>query len=95
MIVLFPHEKRTIVALEGCGITSAGKPGEIADVCPLIAELDVTNNQINYWNEVYNILWLFVFCDKLNMLHALTKLWDKVAFGWVYYYHNFSILYIS
>lgn len=54
--VLYPHEKRTIVALEGCGITSAGKHGEIADVCPLVSELDVTNNRINDWNEVFKII---------------------------------------
>lgn len=63
--VLLPHEKREIVTLDGCGITSAGKPGEIANVCPLISELDVTNNKINEWNEVFKIV------SQLKKLHFL------------------------
>ena len=51
-IVSFPHEKREIVALDGCGITSAGEPGEIEAICPFVSELDITNNQIKEWNEV-------------------------------------------
>ncbi|XP_028401966.1 tubulin-specific chaperone cofactor E-like protein isoform X2 [Dendronephthya gigantea] len=62
---MFPHEKREIVALDCCGISVAGKPGEIASVCPRVTDLDLTDNHIKDWKEVSMIL------NELKFLHFL------------------------
>ena len=49
--------------LDGCQINSAGEDGEIKETCPLIKELDLSNNllhdMIQVRGEINNYVWYF------------------------------------
>ena len=51
-VALLPHDKREVITLDCCNISTAGEPGEIGSVCPRVTELDLTGNCIEHWNEV-------------------------------------------
>ena len=46
------HRQRTIIALDGCKINSAGTHGEISEICPNVVELDISNNLLHSWEQV-------------------------------------------
>ncbi|XP_031559801.1 tubulin-specific chaperone cofactor E-like protein [Actinia tenebrosa] len=50
------YSKRTVIALDDCGVTCAGPPQEVAELCPNIEELDLGNNNITQWSEVFSII---------------------------------------
>ena len=46
------HKQRTILALDGCKVGSAGEDGEISQICPNVVELDISNNLLHSWEQV-------------------------------------------
>ncbi|KAK3697930.1 hypothetical protein QZH41_013009 [Actinostola sp. cb2023] len=48
--------KKTVLALDNCDITCAGNPTDIIKLCPNLKELDLGNNNISDWQEVFSII---------------------------------------
>ena len=49
------HENRVCLMLDGCQVVEAGDEGEIEKTCPLLRELDLSNNLLQDMMQV--ILW--------------------------------------
>ena len=52
------HKYRVVLALDGSGINHAGRDGEIEETCPLIEELDLSDNCFCQFDQV---LYMFRF----------------------------------
>lgn len=48
--------QRTVLAVDGCNISSAGGAGEISKICPNVVELDISNNLLHSWEQVFLVL---------------------------------------
>ncbi|XP_043532334.1 alpha-tectorin [Chiloscyllium plagiosum] len=46
----------TILVLDGCGITTAGKESDIAAFCSHVSELDLSDNNLQDWYEISKIV---------------------------------------
>ena len=46
------HKQKSILALDGCKIGSAGEDGKISEMCPNVVELDISSNLLHSWEQV-------------------------------------------
>ncbi|XP_014259929.1 tubulin-specific chaperone E [Cimex lectularius] len=49
------YETLTIIGVREHRVNSAGEPGELAKLCPLVVELDLSRNLINSWQGISEI----------------------------------------
>nr|XP_014350464.1 PREDICTED: tubulin-specific chaperone cofactor E-like protein isoform X2 [Latimeria chalumnae] len=57
----------SILVLNSCGITSAGDESEIAAFCAHVSELDLSDNQLQHWEEVSKIVSNLPQLEFLNL----------------------------
>ncbi|XP_020028940.2 tubulin-specific chaperone E isoform X2 [Castor canadensis] len=55
------------ISLRNCAVSCAGEKGRIAEVCPNIRELDLSQNLLSSWDEVIHISSQLKFLEVLNL----------------------------
>lgn len=60
-----------IICLQDQCISCAGKPGEIAILCPRVEELDLSHNLINSWKIIAQICIQLKFLLTLNIRYTI------------------------
>lgn len=54
--LFFTFRVPTLLVLNDCNIDSAGEKEQIKQKCKLVKELDLAQNKLENWNEIYTIL---------------------------------------
>lgn len=53
---MVPYRVPTLLVLNDCNIDSAGEKEQIKQKCKLVKELDLAQNKLENWNEIFTIL---------------------------------------